>query len=69
VVYFSNSFSLEDRWQSEDRCHRTGQTKSVTYIDLLSDLPIDGLVQKALASKGSMAIYVSDNLADVDDAV
>ena len=62
AVYFSNSFSLEDRLQSEDRCHRTGQTKSVTYVDLVIDLHVDKLVQAALASKGSMAKYVSDRL-------
>lgn len=36
VVYYSNTYSLEDRLQSEDRCHRIGQTKSVTYIDILA---------------------------------
>ncbi len=63
AVYFSNSFSLEDRLQSEDRCHRTGQTNSVTYVDLVIDLGVDKLVQSALASKGSMAKYVSDQLS------
>lgn len=34
VIYYANSFDNEDRQQSEDRPHRIGQTKSVTYIDL-----------------------------------
>jgi hypothetical protein len=34
VIYYANSFDNEDRQQSEDRAHRIGQTKSVTYIDL-----------------------------------
>lgn len=37
VVYYSNDYSLEHRLQSEDRCHRIGQTKSVTYIDILAE--------------------------------
>lgn len=36
VVYFSNTYSLEDRLQSEDRCHRIGQKNSVLYIDILA---------------------------------
>ena len=35
VIYYSNGYDLEKRLQSEDRAHRIGQTKSVTYIDLI----------------------------------
>lgn len=62
AVYYSNSFSYEDRVQSEDRCHRTGQTHPVTYIDLLSDLPIDQDIRRALSEKKSMATFVADKL-------
>jgi hypothetical protein len=41
VIYLSNTFSTEDRVQSEDRAHRIGQTKPVTYYDLLSPRTID----------------------------
>ena len=34
VVYYSNTFNLEHRIQSEDRAHRIGQTDSVSYTDL-----------------------------------
>ena len=37
VIYYSNDYSLEHRLQTEDRCHRIGQTKSVTYIDILAE--------------------------------
>mgnify|MGYP001822255831 CR=1 FL=1 len=63
VIYFSNSFSYEDRVQSEDRCHRTGQNNKVTYIDLLSDLKIDHQIQQAQSRKTSMAKYVADELS------
>lgn len=33
TVYYENSFSLEDRLQSEDRNHRIGQKNCVSYID------------------------------------
>ena len=41
VIYFSNSYDLQIRVQSEDRAHRIGQKKSVTYIDLVSPKTID----------------------------
>ena len=34
VIYFSNSYNLEVRQQSEDRAHRIGQKSQVTYIDI-----------------------------------
>ena len=37
VVYYSNSYDLEKRLQSEDRAHRIGQTGSVTYVDFIAE--------------------------------
>jgi len=51
VIYFSNSFNLEVRQQSEDRAHRIGQQKSVTYIDLVAKKTIDEFVLKSLNNK------------------
>ena len=36
VIYYSNSYDLEIRLQSEDRAHRIGQKEKVTYVDLIS---------------------------------
>ena len=36
VIFFSNDAGWDLRAQAEDRAHRSGQTKSVTYVDLLS---------------------------------
>jgi SNF2 family DNA or RNA helicase len=55
VVYFSNSFDLEVRLQSEDRAHRIGQTKSVTYVDLFVPGTIDEKIVKALRAKINIA--------------
>ena len=58
VIYFSNSYDLEIRLQSEDRAHRIGQTKSVTYIDLVSPKTIDEKILKALRDKVDIASQV-----------
>jgi SNF2 family DNA or RNA helicase len=51
VIYYSNSFDLETRVQSEDRCHRIGQTKSVTYVDLYCPKTVDEKILKSLKDK------------------
>ena len=51
VIYYSNSFNLEERQQSEDRAHRVGQKKSVLYIDLIVKGTVDEMIIKSLKSK------------------
>jgi SNF2 family DNA or RNA helicase len=58
VVYYSNSFDLEKRLQSEDRAHRIGQTKNVTYIDLISPGTVDEKIVKSLRDKINIATQV-----------
>lgn len=58
MVYFSNSFDLEKRLQSEDRAHRIGQTKNVTYIDLIAPGTVDEKIVKALRDKIDIATQV-----------
>lgn len=58
MIYFSNSFDLEKRLQSEDRAHRIGQTKNVTYIDLMSPNTVDEKIVKALRAKINIATQV-----------
>ena len=55
VIYYSNSYDLEKRLQSEDRAHRIGQTGSVTYVDLIAEGTIDENIVKALRSKINIA--------------
>jgi SNF2 family DNA or RNA helicase len=61
-VYFRNSYSLEDRLQSEDRAHRIGQTKSVTIIDIIAPATVDEHVLSALERKLDIAAHVVDFL-------
>jgi|TARA_R110000782_G_scaffold27673_1_gene69861 SNF2 family DNA or RNA helicase len=58
VIYFSNSFDLAVRMQSEDRAHRIGQRNTVTYIDLISEGTIDEKIVKALRGKMDIASQV-----------
>ena len=51
VIYFSNSYNLEVRKQSEDRAHRIGQKHKVTYIDIQVPNSIDTMIISALKRK------------------
>ena len=55
VIYFSNSYDLEIRLQSEDRAHRIGQKNPVTYIDLVSPDTLDEKILNALKNKVNLA--------------
>lgn len=55
VIYFSNSYDLEIRLQSEDRAHRIGQHHPVTYIDLVAPDTIDEKIIDALRDKINLA--------------
>ena len=58
VIYYSNSYDLEIRLQSEDRAHRIGQTNKVTYVDLVTPGTIDEKILEALRSKIDVASQV-----------
>ena len=58
VIYYSNSYDLEKRLQSEDRAHRIGQKKTVTYIDLIAEDTVDEKIVKALRDKINVASEV-----------
>lgn len=54
VVYYSNNYNLEQRIQSEDRCHRIGQEHPVTYVDLVAEGTVDERIITSLLSKTSI---------------
>ena len=58
VIYYSNGYDLEKRMQSEDRAHRIGQKKSVTYVDIICDQTVDEKIVKALRKKINIASEV-----------
>ena len=55
VVYFSNSFNFEVRRQSEDRAHRSGQTKTVLYTDIICKNTLDERILSSLSNKNKLA--------------
>ena len=58
VIYYSNGYDLEKRLQSEDRAHRIGQKKAVTYVDLVAPKTVDEKIRKALRKKINIATQV-----------
>lgn len=52
VVFYANSFKYAERLQAEDRCHRIGQERRPTYIDLDAGTGIERRIFKALRRKG-----------------
>jgi len=55
VIYYSNSYNLEVRMQSEDRAHRMGQKGTVVYIDIVAKNTLDEAIMKSLVNKGKIA--------------
>jgi hypothetical protein len=58
AIYYSNSYKLEDRYQSEDRLHRIGQNNQVTYIDLVTPGTVDEQILNALREKRNIAAEI-----------
>jgi len=58
VIYYSNGYDLEKRLQSEDRAHRIGQKKSVTYVDINAEDTVDEKIVKSLRKKINIASEV-----------
>ncbi|GAG09251.1 unnamed protein product, partial [marine sediment metagenome] len=65
TVYYSNTYMLETRLQSQDRVHRIGQDKVCTYIDLTSPGTIDERILASLKSKQDLSNMVLDDLIEL----
>lgn len=64
-IYLSNTFTLSDRLQSEDRAHRIGQRKTVNIIDLVTRKTVDEFILKTLNNKKNLAdVITGDNLRE-----
>ena len=55
MIYYSNGYDLEKRQQSEARIDRIGQTKPMTYIDIICEDTIDDRIVKSLRKKVDIA--------------
>jgi len=59
VIYYNNSFSLEDRLQSEDRAHRAGLKHPVGYVDIVAPGTVDVRIVRALRDKDNIAATIT----------
>lgn len=54
MIYYSQSYSLEQFYQSRDRIHRFGQRNACSYYHLVAHKTVDEVVVKALEKKESV---------------
>ena len=60
MIFYSNTFSLEDRIQVEARIYRSGQQHPCIYLDYVMKDTIDMKVYAALKQKKQLADYIRD---------
>jgi SNF2 family DNA or RNA helicase len=58
AIYYSNTYNLEHRAQSEDRNHRTGQKNQVTYYDIIAEDTVDDTISLALQTKTDLVAAI-----------
>jgi len=58
-VYYTNSFSLNDRIQSEERCVLLDKTKPVMVVDLVSDAPVCENILSTLRNHQNIASIIT----------
>jgi SNF2 family DNA or RNA helicase len=58
MIYYSNGYDLEKRQQSEARIDRIGQTRNMTYIDIIAEDTVDEKIVTALRKKINIASKV-----------
>ena len=59
AVFMTNSWSLSERKQAEDRIHRIGQNDPCLYVDLICPGTIDVAIVEALTRKADLARRVT----------
>ena len=58
MIYYSNGYDLEKRQQSEARIDRIGQSKPMTYVDIIAEDTIDEKIVEALRNKINLATEI-----------
>ena len=59
MVYYANGYDYEKRIQSEARINRAGQTRKMTYIDIIAENTVDEKIVKALRGKMDIATKIT----------
>lgn len=55
AIFYSLDYNAANYWQAQDRLHRIGQSKKVTYYHLVVPRSIDQVVLRILEAKGNLA--------------
>ena len=59
MIYYSNGYDLREKnSKSEARINRIGQTRKMTYIDIIAEKTVDERIVKALRKKINIASEV-----------
>ena len=61
ILYYSNTFSMELREQSQARIFRSGQKSTCKYVDYVFDNTIDTKILTALKTKKNMLEYFREH--------
>jgi SNF2 family DNA or RNA helicase len=67
IMFYSNTFSLETRLQTEGRIYRLGQTEPCLYTDYLYEDSVDEKIVGALKLKRNLLDYIRS--ADIEEIV
>jgi len=67
--YYSNTHSLNDRLQSEDRIHRIGQDENCLYTDIIADRTVDNLIQESIRNKKDLDTYVREKMTEASSTL
>ena len=62
AIFYSNTRSIVDRLQAEDRIHRHGQTENCLYVDLFAERTVDTAIQNSIQDKKDLDEYVRTQL-------
>jgi SNF2 family DNA or RNA helicase len=66
-IFYSNGFKYSERSQAEDRSYRIGQTKPVTYIDIVCSGSIDDRIDEALGRKANALHVFRQKIEQIKD--
>lgn len=65
AIFYAHGFKYAEQVQAEDRQHRIGQSRKVTYINLWADCKIEDRIANALYSKGNALRQFRDEVDKV----
>ena len=67
VIFLDEPWTMADKLQAEDRCHRIGTKDSVTVITLMCKDTIDERIHEIIERKGVVSDTLVDNVYDIED--